>query len=68
LARKYHGTFILRIEDTDQSRNVPEAVAAIYKSLALAGITYDEGPDKDGGKGPYVQSQRLPIYKNMLSF
>lgn len=63
LARKNHGTFVLRIEDTDQSRNVPEAVAAIYKSLALAGITYDEGPDKDGGKGPYVQSQRLPIYK-----
>jgi len=63
LARKHHGTFILRIEDTDQTRNVPEAVDAIYKSLALAGITYDEGPDKDGGRGPYVQSQRLPIYK-----
>ena len=63
LARKHHGTFILRIEDTDQTRNVPEAVDAIYKSLALAGITYDEGPDKDGGRGPYVQSQRLLIYK-----
>lgn len=62
IARKDKGVFILRIEDTDQARNVPEAVQAIYKSLALAGITYDEGPDKDGGFGPYVQSQRLPIY------
>jgi len=63
LAKKHKGVFILRIEDTDQSRNVPAALAAIYNGLALAGITYDEGPDKDGGKGPYVQSQRLPIYK-----
>ncbi len=63
LARKHKGDFILRLEDTDQSRNVPEAVAAIYNSLSLAGITYDEGPDKDGGRGPYIQSQRLPIYK-----
>ena len=57
------GTFILRIEDTDQNRNVPESVQAIYNGLRLAGIEYDEGPDKDGGYGPYVQSQRLPIYK-----
>ncbi|MFZ3071041.1 MAG: glutamate--tRNA ligase [Anaerolineaceae bacterium] len=64
IARKNQGVFILRIEDTDQSRNVPAAVAAIYNGLALAGITYDEGPDKDGGKGPYVQSQRLPIYRH----
>ncbi len=63
IAKKANGTFILRIEDTDQARNVPEAVAAIYKGLALAGITYNEGPDKDGGYGPYIQSQRLPIYK-----
>lgn len=63
IAKKEGGTFILRIEDTDQSRNVPAAVAAIYKGLELAGLTYDEGPDKDGGYGPYVQSQRLPIYK-----
>ncbi len=63
LAKKHQGVFILRIEDTDQSRNVPAALAAIYNGLALAGITYDEGPDKDGGKGPYVQSQRLPIYR-----
>ncbi len=63
IAKKAGGKFILRIEDTDQSRNVPEAVSAIYRGLALAGISYDEGPDKDGGYGPYVQSERLPIYK-----
>ncbi|HOZ38591.1 MAG TPA: glutamate--tRNA ligase [Anaerolineaceae bacterium] len=63
IAKKADGKFILRIEDTDQNRNVPEAVAAIYRGLELAGISYDEGPDKDGGFGPYVQSQRLPIYK-----
>jgi len=64
IARKAEGKFILRIEDTDQNRNVPEAVAAIYRGLELAGISYDEGPDKDGGFGPYVQSARLPIYKD----
>ena len=63
IAKKAGGKFILRIEDTDQNRNVPEAVAAIYRGLELAGISYDEGPDKDGGFGPYVQSERLPIYK-----
>ena len=63
IAKNAQGKFILRIEDTDQNRNVPEAVAAIYRGLALAGISYDEGPDKDGGFGPYVQSERLPIYK-----
>jgi glutamyl-tRNA synthetase len=63
IAKHDHGTFILRIEDTDQSRNQPETLQAIYHGLALAGLVYDEGPDKDGGKGPYVQSQRLPIYK-----
>lgn len=63
IAKKAQGKFILRIEDTDQTRNVPEAVSAIYRGLALAGITYDEGPDKDGGFGPYVQSERLPVYK-----
>lgn len=62
-AKKADGKFILRIEDTDQNRNVPESVQAIYNGLKLAGIEYDEGPDKDGGYGPYVQSQRLPIYK-----
>lgn len=63
-ARHHNGTFILRIEDTDQERNIPESLAAIYKSLELAGLSYDEGPDKDGGYGPYVQSQRLAIYQD----
>jgi glutamyl-tRNA synthetase len=62
-ARRHDGVFILRIEDTDQARNVPEALAAIFKSLEMAGLEYDEGPDKDGGCGPYVQSERLPIYQ-----
>jgi len=62
-ARRHDGVFILRIEDTDQQRNVPEALAAIYKSLEMASLDYDEGPLKDGGYGPYVQSQRLPIYQ-----
>ena len=62
-ARRNNGVFILRIEDTDQERNIPEALAAIYASLALAGLDYDEGPGKDGGHGPYVQSERLDIYK-----
>lgn len=62
-AKQADGIFILRIEDTDQNRNIPESVQAIYNGLRLAGIEYDEGPDKDGGYGPYLQSQRLPIYK-----
>lgn len=63
IAKQAHGQFILRIEDTDQNRNVPAAIQAIYNGLKLAGIDYDEGPDKDGGCGPYVQSKRLPIYQ-----
>jgi len=62
-ARRYGGSFIVRIEDTDQGRNIPKAVQAIFTSLNLAGLEYDEGPDKDGGYGPYVQSERLPIYQ-----
>ncbi len=62
-ARRNDGVFILRIEDTDQERNVPEALAAIYNSLELAGLVYDEGPGKDGGCGPYVQSERLTLYQ-----
>ena len=62
-ARHNDGVFILRIEDTDQERNVPESLAAIYSSLEMAGLDYDEGPVKDGGYGPYVQSQRLSIYQ-----
>ena len=58
IAKHSQGTFILRIEDTDRKRNVPKSIQVIYDSLKLAGLEYDEGPFKDGGYGPYVQSQR----------
>lgn len=61
-ARKNNGTFVLRIEDTDQERFVEGAVEIIYKTLKKAGICHDEGPDKDGGFGPYIQSERKGIY------
>lgn len=62
-ARKNNGKFILRIEDTDQERKVEGAIEMVYRTLATAGITYDEGPDKDGGVGPYIQTERMAIYK-----
>ena len=58
VAKHEQGDFILRIEDTDQERYVEGAVDIIYKTLEDAGLTHDEGPDKDGGVGPYVQSER----------
>ena len=61
-ARKEGGTFILRIEDTDQEREVPGAVQIIYNSLKTAGLTHDEGPDIGGPVGPYVQSERKDTY------
>ncbi|MCL2169557.1 MAG: glutamate--tRNA ligase [Defluviitaleaceae bacterium] len=62
LARKMDGTFILRIEDTDQTRFVEGASERIYSALKDAGITYDEGPDVGGDYGPYIQSERKDIY------
>lgn len=70
-AKKNNGVFYLRIEDTDQSREVPEAAANLVKMLAWAGLNPDEGLIDDGsGKasekgdfGPYTQSQRLPLYQ-----
>lgn len=61
-ARKNNGTFILRVEDTDQGRYVSDALDVIFRTLEETGINYDEGPDKDGGFGPYIQSQRKDIY------
>ena len=61
-AKKNNGTFVLRIEDTDQERYVEGAVDIIYSTLAKAGIVHDEGPDKDGGFGPYIQSERKGMY------
>ena len=63
LARKYKGTMILRIEDTDQTRFVPGAEDYIVKSLAWAGIEIDEGVGKGGPHSPYRQSERKPIYQ-----
>ena len=61
-ARKNGGKFILRIEDTDQEREVPGAVQLIYDSLRAAGLEYDEGPDVGGDYGPYIQTQRKDTY------
>ena len=63
LARSGGGKFILRIEDTDQARYVENAVEVIYSTLKKAGLDHDEGPDRDGGCGPYIQSQRKPLYR-----
>ncbi len=62
MARKNGGAFILRVEDTDQEREVAGGIEMIYKSLRLAGLTYDEGPDVGGPVGPYIQSQRKDLY------
>ena len=62
-ARHENGTFVLRIEDTDQERYVEGATDVIYNTLKIAGITHDEGPDVGGDYGPYVQSERKDMYK-----
>lgn len=62
-ARKNGGKFILRIEDTDRARYVPESEAEIFETLKWLGLEYDEGPDIGGNFGPYRQSERLDIYK-----
>lgn len=58
IAKHEGGDFILRIEDTDQERFVEGALDIIYRTLEKTGLLHDEGPDKDGGVGPYVQSER----------
>ena len=62
IARHHNGTFILRIEDTDQGRLVEGAVDVIYKTMAECGLTHDEGPDVGGPTGPYVQTERRGLY------
>ena len=61
IAKSLNGKFVLRIEDTDQERLVEGAVDVIYDTLKQVGIVHDEGPDKDKGFGPYVQSERVTI-------
>jgi len=58
IAKHEGGDFLLRIEDTDQERYVEGAIDIIYRTLEKTGLIHDEGPDKDGGVGPYVQSER----------
>ncbi len=62
-ARKHGGQFILRIEDTDKEREVEGAIGHMMESLAWLGIEWDESIDKEGAYGPYIQSERLPLYK-----
>ena len=59
IAKHAGGDFMLRIEDTDQERYVEGAVDIIYNTMKTTGLVHDEGPDKDGGFGPYVQSERM---------
>ena len=63
MAKSQNGTFILRIEDTDQERYVEGAVDIIYNTLKEAGLYWDEGPDIGGPVGPYVQSERMSMFK-----
>jgi glutamyl-tRNA synthetase len=65
-ARHTGGQFVLRIEDTDAARNTEEAVRVILDGLTWLGLDWDEGPGKDGGHGPYFQSQRSAIYQRHL--
>ena len=64
LAKKNNGKFILRIEDTDQERYVEGAVDIIYNTLRRTGLQWDEGPDIGGPVGPYVQSERMGMFKD----
>jgi len=63
IAKKSDGKFILRIEDTDQERYVEGAVDVIYNTLKACGLNWDEGPDVGGPVGPYIQSERMGIFK-----
>jgi glutamyl-tRNA synthetase len=62
-ARHNNGTFILRIDDTDQQRNVDAALAPIFRAFRWLGLNWDEGPDVGGNFGPYYQSQRTHLYQ-----
>ncbi|MDY4430146.1 glutamate--tRNA ligase [Evtepia sp.] len=62
IARKAGGSFIFRLEDTDQTRQVEGATELIYRTMAECGLTHDEGPDVGGPVGPYIQTQRRDLY------
>src|SRR5687767_10455167 len=61
-ARKMGGTFVLRIEDTDQERSTPENEQIILRDLRWLGLEWDEGPEVGGASGPYRQMERLAVY------
>ncbi len=63
LARANQGVFILRIEDTDQSRSTEEAIDSIIDDLKWLGLEWDEGPDIGGAYGPYRQTERMELYR-----
>src|SRR5687767_12347692 len=65
-ARKHGGKFILRIDDTDQGRNQPEALQPILDGFKWLGLNWDEGPEVGGPHGPYYQSQKLPRYQQAV--
>ena len=65
-ARRHGGAFLIRIEDTDQARKVEGAVEGQLAALSWLGIDWDEGPDVGGPYGPYVQSERLPLYRDAV--
>lgn len=65
-ARHTKGTFVLRVEDTDETRNTEEAVNVIFSGLKWLGFDWDEGPQKGGNYGPYFQSQRKEIYQRYV--
>ena len=62
-ARRHGGAFVLRVEDTDQTRYVEEALASILESMRWLGLDWDEGPETGGPYAPYFQSQRLDVYR-----
>src|SRR5580765_5362121 len=62
LARRSGGRFVLRIEDSDAARTTEEHVTALERELRWLGLDWDEGPERDGGHGPYRQSQREGVY------
>jgi glutamyl-tRNA synthetase len=66
-ARKHDGVFVLRIEDTDRARYVDGAVENLIRTLQWAGLDFDEGPGKDASGSPYIQSERLPIYREHVA-
>ena len=67
-ARRHNGRFILRIEDTDQNREIPGATEALMDALRWLGLDWDEGPDIGGNYGPYIQTERADLYRHWANW